>query len=748
MDAARERRIPLGAPLGRADGMLMGAALCGLPVPDLGTLSPLPLVDPVALPPGVEVPVGRREELLNAVAEGEWAGWSPDVLGESGQAALWLRGSTALQTLDAALELASRHTTEGFSPEGLEIAGWPALSEGAAGLLKSGEPAGIQYLSTATLKGWKGDASPGAVGAIVARTMGHGGKATPPEGVEAWADHTADTGGALLYHDQFARVVDATAGVGSNEVPALRRAMAKGEDGPDDGLHTRFVEGCASSGIDEATAGALWEALAAASLMLVSRQTALAWGRVALALVEVKTGHPAAFFAAALGAEWEHRGLAAVKPLAEEARRMSVGLLPPRAGSSQVGPSLEKSETGWAIRWGLAFLPGWGHATAQRFIEARESHNGYATADDLLAGASQLGLSPQQIEALVRSGACDDYGGRDAMLAALPDAIEQARQGQIAKLEVVSERGAGPRMRYARRQWETDNLGVGFTDAHEMDELRRALGAGSDWSGRLTSSARIGPEEAEHSANLVGLLHDVRLVDVGTNGQEPGHQDERMAVAWLEDLDGGLELVAFPPNYKRHAALWAEGNMVIVTARVRRQSDGEGVYLLCEHLAPYRVDVQEQEIDITIQAPRRAATPAADTVPLPEPRTYVANGGSHKLTPVTQATTTTELGGPRPEAQSPKPKVQNAEEPNYELIITLPASPDDHEDIDLMIRLDRLLKAHVGPDTVILRIPYSPETGSYTKAQLPRGVRYNSVLEMEIRDLLGPDALALIKLVG
>jgi hypothetical protein len=82
----------------------------------------------------------------------------------------------------------------------------------------------------------------------------------------------------------------------------------------------------------------------------------------------------------------------------------------------------------------------------------------------------------------------------------------------------------------------------------------------------------------------------------------------------------------------------------------------------------------------------------------------------------------------------------------YKLVITLPASPDDQTDIDLMIALKELLYEQPGPDTVTLRIPYSPETGHHTKAQLPRGVAYSAVLEADIVRLLGPDAVAVIKL--
>ena len=88
------------------------------------------------------------------------------------------------------------------------------------------------------------------------------------------------------------------------------------------------------------------------------------------------------------------------------------------------------------------------------------------------------------------------------------------------------------------------------------------------------------------------------------------------------------------------------------------------------------------------------------------------------------------------------------EAPAYHLIITLPASGDDHADIDRMIALDKLLKAHAGSDTVTLRIQYSPETADVTSAKLPHRVRYDASLEEDLRGLLGPDALALIKLAG
>ena len=80
--------------------------------------------------------------------------------------------------------------------------------------------------------------------------------------------------------------------------------------------------------------------------------------------------------------------------------------------------------------------------------------------------------------------------------------------------------------------------------------------------------------------------------------------------------------------------------------------------------------------------------------------------------------------------------------------ISIPPANDDHTVIDSMIALNALLGAHPGPDNVTLRVEYSPETGEWTSARLPVGVRFSHALENSIRRLLGDDALAIIKLLG
>jgi hypothetical protein len=736
-EAAQERSISLGAPLGPVEGTLIGAALLGMPDPT-SRVRPIPTDaeagDP---PPGVEVPASRREELLRYVAgEGDWDTWTPRAR-LTGQIALWLRPSSALSTLDAAIRLAGEHPSPGFQVESVDLSTYPSLSDAATALLRKGDLAGIPYLSSEALKGYKGDFSRDSVAALVARSGLGKSKSQPsaPEGVEAWAEQTVDTGGVLLYYDQFASIMEEVAGIPAHEAAALRLAMLHPEGGPGGKIRERFMAGCLESGLDTETSERVYNSLLAAAPGLASRQVAAAWARVALWLAALKADHPAAFLAAALTAAWARQGRAGVATLAGEATRLGVALLPPHANLSLPLPALEQAEGGWGVRWGLAMLPGWDHPSAERFTAARTARGGCSTLRDLAHIVVDAELALDTAETLVRSGACDHIGRRDALLSLLPTAIEWARGG--AKVDPpdggLSEEEPSPRERYAMRSWEERHLGVGFTSAPEMGRLRASLDKSGGLRSRLITSAQIGEDQVGRSVLLVGLLHAVRLFD-----PPDGAKGDPLAVAQVEDLDGSIEIVAFPPNYKRHHDLWVEGNLVVVTARVLKHEVG-GIFLLSEHLAAFHGGSEEHEIEVTVKVSKRVASPA------PAPAEPVANGA---------ADAPAQNGGKPGDARAgkettpPVAGVATADSPNYRLVITLPGSDDDHADIDHMIALNRLLHAHPGPDAVMLRIPYNPETGDYTTAPLPRGVRYTASLELKIRDLLGSDALALIKLVG
>ena len=296
-----------------------------------------------------------------------------------------------------------------------------------------------------------------------------------------------------------------------------------------------------------------------------------------------------------------------------------------------------------------------------------------------------------------------------------------------------------PRQRYLRRLWEEANVGVAFTQAVEMETLEAALEKSGDLRSRLLTTAQIGEQHVGASISLVGILCSIHTLEGAPGDGEP------LAYGRLEDAHGSIELVAFPPNYKRHSDLWTGSDQVIVTASVARHDDGE-IYLLSEHIAPFQAGASEEAMTLTIKAPRqiKSAPGGSSSTPVPSEATPVPT----RPAPPAQAPAIASSPG-RPQPGPLRQQVALSNEPaRYSLIISLPPADDDREVIDSMIALNSLLASHPGPDSVTIRVQYSPETGRWTSARLSGGVRFSPALEQSIRRLLGDDALAIIKLAA
>ncbi|MEO8285340.1 MAG: PHP domain-containing protein [Chloroflexota bacterium] len=683
-----------------------------------------------------------------APANGEWMPWTEEEICELPYPAFSLHPTRALSALDSALAFAKRFPTPDFHADDANPATMPVLTEAAVALLRKGELAGIPYLSAAATKDWPAETTLDVVAECVARSLSPKHPPAPDPKPAHWDEITASTGGALLFKDQFAALLIGS-GVSPHELLQVQRAMRNPGEGDSEQAKANFTQ---ASGLGEVEADALWKALAAHAGVLLDRDVAAAHGRIALWMVAVKAGHPAAFLAGVMATTV---GRTAITALAEEARRLGINIEAPHINRSEANPTLQRDGESWSIVWGLNHLPGWHDTVTTRFLAARPA-TGFNSLREVALAAVKAGLSAAHIETLVRSGACDSLGAtvrdRDTLLDLLPAMFEWAYASHqttqqndlftVATFEPPAEDDLrdstqvthSPRTRYVRRTWEQANIGMAFTQAGEMDALISALNKSGDLRTHLMTTAQVNAGHLESSINLVGLLSSIMMVQSSSATDK-----DPIAVAWLEDVEGSIELVAFPPNYKRHADLWLEGNLVVVTARVSKHQDGE-IYLLSEHIVPFQAAAEEEAMTLTIKAPRKSAAKADDksasaTVPVPsKPAPQPIAAASGYTQPVGR--------------QSSQPSYSSGEPATYSLIISIPPADDDHAVIDSMISLNELLTSNPGPDSVTIRVQYNPDAGNWTSARLPGGVRYSSRLENSIRRLLGDDALAVIKLLG
>jgi DNA polymerase III alpha subunit len=686
----------------------------------------------------------------------EWMPWTEEELSALNYPAFALRPTQPLAALDASLALARRYPVPGFQADEVDLQALPAPDENVIAILHKGELVGIPYLAPAAAKGWSGEATLDSAAQLAARSLHPKRPPVPDPKPEGWDEITAATGGSLLFRNQLTAVLTLL-GISREAMAEMMRAMLLSAAEESEAGIVTFIE---FTGLEADAARSLWNALREDVKLMVARDAAAAWGRTALWLAALKAAHPAALLAGALSAVTAR---ADVARLAGEARRLGIKIEQPDINRSEARPLLQRDGDVWFILWGLNHLPGWQASLTARFLATRPAA-GFASLREVALAAVGVGVSLSNLETLIRSGACDALGtlgasirDRDTILEVLPAMLEWARAtrsgaGQLDLFSAPTPEPPveedlqdfshseftiprSPRQRYLRKLWEEANVGVAFTRAAEMDGLVVALEKSGDLRSRLLTTAQIGEQHVGESISLVGILSAIQTVE----GGEPG-DGERLAYGRLEDTEGSIELVAFPPNYKRHAELWAESSQVIVTARVSRHDDGE-IYLLSEHIAPFQVGASEEAMTLTIRARRQSKSDK-------EPATAPSEAPPVPARPTAPAAISASIQArPQPGPLRPQPAVPG-EPATYSLIISLPPADDDHELIDSMIALNNLLNSHPGPDSVTIRVQYSPETGKWTSARLPGGVRFSAALEQSIRRLLGEDALAVIKLAA
>jgi DNA polymerase-3 subunit alpha len=163
----------------------------------------------------------------------------------------------------------------------------------------------------------------------------------------------------------------------------------------------------------------------------------------------------------------------------------------------------------------------------------------------------------------------------------------------------------------------------------------------------------------------------------------------------LEDLDGRAEVMVWPEVYASTRELWQEGNILLVTGRVRLRDDR--VQLNCDNVRRYQAEAAQIEEVVTPQpeeVPLVAEETPADTAP----------GKSHRL------------------------------------VISVTQTSDEDSDIVRLNEVNDILKDFPGQDEVSLCVTIE---GSVTNLKLPSTTNYCPELHQRLVELVGEDGLRL-----
>jgi DNA polymerase-3 subunit alpha len=215
------------------------------------------------------------------------------------------------------------------------------------------------------------------------------------------------------------------AGYSLGEADVLRAAMGKKDKVKMARQREKFLTGAAARGVEEGTAGALFDLIDHFAGYGFNKAHAMCYALIGYQTAYLKANHPLEFMAALLNSRAGDFDKLKQTILDAHARGLTVML-----------PDVNRSEAGFAvgdaakgeILYGLAHIKGAGERVMEQLVQERKSSGPYASLADLCLRVGGRELNRRVLEALVRSGACDRLGERGMLLATLDRALDRAAQ--------------------------------------------------------------------------------------------------------------------------------------------------------------------------------------------------------------------------------------------------------------------------------------------------------------------------------
>ncbi len=399
----------------------------------------------------------------------------------------------------------------------------------------------------------------------------HGRKAVefPHQDLE---DILADTYGVMVYQEQVMQIAVRLSGYTLGEADTLRKAIGK-KKRDEMALHERkFIEGAVAKGYTERLARSIWDKVVPFADYGFNASHACAYALVGYQTAYLKRHHPIEYMAAMLTSVRDDKDR---KPFyLNVARMMGIEVLPPDVNAS----AKYFTPAGDSIRYGLAAVRNVGVGAVEAIIEARTEKGPFETFTDFCRKVDSGVLNKKCLESLILAGAFDSLGyPRRALIQdvdgvpayqKIVDPILSDRRAEATGQESFFGGEAAPALDIDESRilvgdefdkaeflrWEKEMLGQYVTD-HPLLPIRDRLAALSDME--IVDLPTLGDGDVVMVAGIVGAV-----------GRKFTKRGEPYALFRLEDLTGGVGVVAFPGVFEKARDRVQQDRIVMVKGRV------------------------------------------------------------------------------------------------------------------------------------------------------------------------------------
>jgi DNA polymerase-3 subunit alpha len=415
----------------------------------------------------------------------------------------------------------------------------------------------------------------------------------------ALTDKLADTYQIMVYQEQVMTVAQEMAGYSMVDADNLRRAMGKKIKAVMLAEEEKFVAGCRAQGHTEEVGREIFGLIEHFAGYGFNRSHSAGYGLVAYQTAYLKAHHPAEYLAALLTATKKDKDRTAV--YLNECRQMGIKVLVPDVNESDSDFTVRDGR----IRFGLSAVRNVGEGVVEKIVEAR-ADGPFATFQDFVDRVDVSALNKRTVESLIKAGAFDGTGetrkGLTLVYEQILDATLERRRnedmGQFSLFAGDSEAVSNSRIEIPDLMWpqkirlafEKEMLGLYVSD-HPLLSVGQALAAATT----VTISQL---EELSDRANVtVGGL-------VATITRRWTRNGDPMIFFQLEDLEGSVEVVAFPRTVADYGQAVIEDAVVVVSGYLDHR--GDEVKVMAREI---------KELEVRDDTMVRLKTPAANLTP-------------------------------------------------------------------------------------------------------------------------------------
>src|SRR6476619_3787116 len=358
-----------------------------------------------------------------------------------------------------------------------------------------------------------------------------------PELAEPLEEILGQTYGLIVYQEQVMAIAQKVAGYSLGKADLLRRAMGKKKKSVLDAEYVGFEAGMKENGFSAAAVKTLWDILVPFADYAFNKAHSAAYGLISYWTAFLKANYPAEYMAGLLTSVQDDKDR---RPIyLAECRRMGIKVLPP-----------DVNESSWDVT---------------------------------------VVCNKKVIESLAKAGAFDSLGhSRQGIAAVHAQAVDSAmalkRKEAEGQFDLFGSFGDGaaeddpfsgaldiviPTADWSKSErlvYERDMLGLYVSD-HPLHGVEHVLTSHAD-----TPIAEIMAGGVEDGANvtIAGILTSV--------GPRTNKQGAPWAIATLEDLESGIEVLFFPKTWAEVSEKIVRDQIVVVKGRISRRDDQPSLF--------------------------------------------------------------------------------------------------------------------------------------------------------------------------